>query len=80
VSELSKDLLRGVRAISEEIGLSERITYDHLERRLIPGAKFGRIWTSSRQKLAKHYFDKIDASMKDIKRDYSSEKPASRGG
>jgi hypothetical protein len=64
VSELSKDLLRGVRAIANEVGLSERIVYDHLERRLIPGAKFGRIWTSSRSKLAKHYADRIDESLK----------------
>jgi hypothetical protein len=64
VSELSNDLLRGVRAISAELGLSERIVYDQLVRHLIPGAKIGKIWTSSRSKLAKHYADRIDASVK----------------
>jgi hypothetical protein len=64
VSELSEDLLRGVRAIANEICLPERAVYDQLERRLIPGAKFGKIWTSSRSKLAKHYADRIERSVK----------------
>jgi hypothetical protein len=66
VSELSKDLLRGVRAIADEVGETERMTYDHLARGLIPGAKFGRTWISSRSKLAKHYADRIDGSVKGI--------------
>jgi hypothetical protein len=67
MSELSKDLLRGVRAIAEEIGETERITNDHLARGLIPGAKFGKTWISSRTKLAKYYSDRIDQSIKETR-------------
>jgi hypothetical protein len=67
VPKLSEDLLRGARAIGAEAGLSERMTYDHLERGLIPGVKLGKIWTSSRSKLEKYYADKIDESLRNIK-------------
>ena len=79
MSQLSADLLRGARAIGEEIGETERVAYDLLARGLIPGTKMGKLWISSRSKLAKHFSDRIDESMKDIKHDHSHKEPASWG-
>jgi hypothetical protein len=52
---LAADILRGVRAISEFTGESERRTVYLLERGLLPCGKVGAIWVASKRKLRDHY-------------------------
>ena len=48
---LASDLLRGVPAIAEFMGDSERRTYYALETGQLPGGKLGSMWVASRRKL-----------------------------
>lgn len=41
---IADDLLVGVRAITSEIGGTERRTYHLLEKKLLPGFKLGGTW------------------------------------
>jgi hypothetical protein len=52
---VASDLLRGVRAISKEIGENERRTYYLLENKIIPAGKQGLFWMASRRGLREHY-------------------------
>ena len=55
---LAADILRGVGAISEYTGETERRTYYLLQRKLLPGMKQGAVWLSRKSALDRHY--KID--------------------
>jgi len=47
-------ILWGAQAIAEEINRDVRQTHYLLEKRLIPGKKTGKLWTSSRNQLRRH--------------------------
>jgi hypothetical protein len=51
----AEDLLRGVPAIAEYIGETERKTYYQCEKGLIPVGKLGATWIASKTKLRRHY-------------------------
>ena len=51
---LADDLLRGVPAIAESRGDTERRTYYLLENRQIPGFKIGNIWHSRKSTQLRH--------------------------
>ena len=54
---LANDLLRGVPAIAEYVGESQRQTYALLETGRLPGFKMpnGRTWHARKTTLIKHY-------------------------
>ena len=54
-SKIADDLLRGVKAIAREVGLTERQAYYQLERKRLPAGKDGEVWVASRQRLREHY-------------------------
>ncbi len=58
---LGEDLVWGVKAISETIGLTERQTLYLLETGRLPAKKVGRRWYSSISSLRKHFT--IDAEV-----------------
>ena len=55
VIPLKEDILKGAKAIGNEINESERRTYYLCERGYIPAKKIGRLWVSSKSALRKHY-------------------------
>lgn len=50
----SSDLLRGVKAISEYIGETERATFRLAQKRLIPAFKRAGRWRMLKSKYAEH--------------------------
>jgi hypothetical protein len=54
-SPLSADLLWGVDAIADEIGLTRRQTYYQLESGRLPAMKQAGKWTASRSGLRTHF-------------------------
>jgi hypothetical protein len=52
---ISGDLLWGVRAISDEIGQTERQVHYQLEHGLLPGGMQGGRWVASREVLREHF-------------------------
>jgi hypothetical protein len=54
---VANDLLWGVEAIAQEIGLTVRMTYWRLERGELPVGKVGQTYVGSRQALRKHFQD-----------------------
>jgi hypothetical protein len=52
---VASDVLRGVGAISQEVGLTKREAYYKLEKGIIPAGKDGSQWVASRKKLREHY-------------------------
>jgi hypothetical protein len=54
-TSLADDLLNGAEEIAAELGRPVRETYYRLERGHIPGVKIGRIWTSTRSGLRRHF-------------------------
>ena len=52
---IADDKIVGVKAISSEIGESQRRTFYLLERDLIPAGKLGNMWIASRRALRQHY-------------------------
>jgi hypothetical protein len=53
--KVADDLLRGLKAISDELGLSIRQTHYGLTEGRIPAARDGITWIASRQVLREHY-------------------------
>ena len=53
--DVTGDTLKGVAAIAEFRGESERRTSYLLERGLIPGGQVGRIWYASKSTLREHH-------------------------
>ena len=54
-TRVKDDLLKGAKAIADEIGESERAAYYLLENRIIPAGKLNGIWIASRSALKEHY-------------------------
>jgi hypothetical protein len=52
---IADDLLIGAKAIGDEIGVDERRAYYLLEKGYFPSRKMGRIHTSTRSGLRKHF-------------------------
>jgi hypothetical protein len=48
---LADDLLWGVRAIADELGIDVRRAYYMLQRQHLPGIKCGTLWVASRSAL-----------------------------
>ncbi len=53
--DISGDLLRGVKQISEFIREDERSTFHKLSRGILPGGKEGKQWIASKRVLRDHY-------------------------
>jgi hypothetical protein len=53
--KVADDLLRGLRAIADELGQSVRQTHYGLTKGRIPAARDGDSWIASRQVLREHY-------------------------
>jgi hypothetical protein len=53
--KIADDVLRGVKAIAREVGLTERQVYYKLEQKHLPAGKDGEVWIASRQTLREHY-------------------------
>jgi len=49
------EILWGAKAIAEEINRDVRQTFYLLEKKLIPGKKTGKMWTSSRNQLRRYF-------------------------
>jgi hypothetical protein len=52
---IADDLLRGLRAIADEVGLSVRQTHYGLTQGRIPAGREGINWIASRQVLREHF-------------------------
>lgn len=59
-TRVGDDLLWGVRAIAEELGMKDRQVYYQLEKGQLPGGKSGETWVASRQAL-RAYFQELTA-------------------
>lgn len=55
LSSIAEDRLRGVPAIAQFLGESERRTYYLLEKRIIPAGKEGSIYICSKKALTADY-------------------------
>lgn len=54
-ARIADDLIKGVRLIALEIGFSENLTYDLLQKGSLPAAKVGGQWVASRAVLKEHF-------------------------
>ena len=54
-SPLAADLIWGVGAIAEELGVNRRKTYFYLQSGAIPGTKIGAVWVASRNRLRERF-------------------------
>ena len=52
---LASELIWGVEAVAEEVGLPVRVAYHLLRTGVLPGRKIGGKWCSSRSALRKHF-------------------------
>jgi hypothetical protein len=56
------EIIWGVRAIGQEIGLTMRQAFNLLEHGQLPGVRVGRKWCSERTVLRGFILDKINSS------------------
>ena len=54
-TRVADDILRGLRAIAKELGLTVRQTHYALTEGRIPAGREGNTWIASRQALREHY-------------------------
>jgi hypothetical protein len=52
---LASELIWGVDAVAEEVGLPVRVAYHLLKKGVLPGQKIGGKWCSSRSALHKQF-------------------------
>jgi hypothetical protein len=52
---VADDILRGLRAIANELGMTVRQAHYGLSAGRIPAGRDGNTWIASRQKLREHY-------------------------
>jgi hypothetical protein len=60
-ANLAPEIIWGVRAIGEEIGLTTRQTFNLLEHGHLPATQVGRKWCSERTALRGFILDKINS-------------------
>jgi hypothetical protein len=62
--KIADDRLRGVKAIADEIGETERQVRHGIDRGRIPAVKEGGLWCASREVLREQYRAKMRAATK----------------
>lgn len=65
--DLADDILRGAVAIGAFIGIDPRKAFHLLQLGEIPAMKEGRIWTSTKSRLRRHYNEsRYDAKKREV--------------
>ena len=59
--ELKDDKLKGAKAIAEFLGEEERRVFYLLEKKQIPGFKYGGLWNARKSTLLQH-IEKLEAA------------------